>query len=96
MMIKILLNVYEMIQEVRLLYGIEIWGLEEGWRAFLFFIHLFTTCDWAGTRWQESFKHITFARTEKQFLKSQGREHVVATLCFRRLFLPLNSATRIL
>ena len=35
------------------------------------FIYLFTTCDCVGTRWQQSLKHITFARTEKQFLRVQ-------------------------
>ena len=33
------------------------------------YIYLFTTCDWVGTRWLQSFKYITFARTEKQFVK---------------------------
>ena len=26
---------------------------------YYYYYYLFTTCNWVGTRWQESFKHIT-------------------------------------
>ena len=27
--------------------------------VYYYYYYLFTTCNWVGTRWQESFKHIT-------------------------------------
>ena len=34
-------------------------GLPGLFFIIIIYCYLFTTCNWVGTRWQESFKHIT-------------------------------------